>query len=140
MSVLRAGGAAFDPDAFLATSPWTEASVSRVGEPSIFQSRGINTSSGMTVPFTERDWSDWNGMIQDAENFLRDSAFELRRLRSFPGIEDVYVDFPVELRIGRNNVAVQSDCFPPTLIAALGALSIGLEFTIYPCSEEDEET
>jgi hypothetical protein len=54
-------------------------------------------------------------------------------------VEDVRLDFPSCLRIGTNDVVAQFDYFPPALLKAAGNLGIGLELSIYPCSEEDSE-
>jgi hypothetical protein len=47
-------------------------------------------------------------------------------------VEDVRLDFPLDLRIDRRTVVAQFDYFPPTLVSLAGALGIGLEVSIYP--------
>jgi len=55
-------------------------------------------------------------------------------------IEDIRLDFPSELRIGKKDVVCQFDYFPPALLKAAGSLGIGVELSTYPCSEDDERS
>jgi hypothetical protein len=55
---------------------------------------------------------------------------ELSRLRDFPGNEGAMLDFPVEDR----DVAVQTDMFPPELLAMMADLKIALTISRYPRS------
>ncbi len=50
--------------------------------------------------------------------------------QSFPGVEGLTFDFPMETRDG----ATQSDRFPAQLLAHMGALGIDLEVSRYPSS------
>jgi hypothetical protein len=49
-----------------------------------------------------------------------------------PEVEDIRLDFPLDLRIDRENVFTQFEYFPPALVALAGALGCGLEMSIYP--------
>jgi len=82
----------------------------------------------MNVSVSAREFSDLTGQIEDAIQFLIDNAQELNRLRDFPGLERIEVDFPVADR----DVAVQRDAFPNQLISLLGKLRIGLVVSHYP--------
>src|SRR5262245_28464993 len=59
-------------------------------------------------------------------------SFELTVLRAAPGVEDMRLDFPLDLRIDRETVMAQFDYFPPELVSLAGALGLGLELSIYP--------
>lgn len=64
--------------------------------------------------------------------FCRNNHQELQRLRDFPGLEEVELDFPVEVR----DVAVQSDAFPAQMLSLLGGLRIGLVVSRYQASDD----
>jgi hypothetical protein len=61
-------------------------------------------------------------------DFLRENEQELRRLRNFPGLERMDLDFPVEDR----DVVFQRDAFPYPLLSLFGGLHIGLIVSRYP--------
>ncbi len=50
-------------------------------------------------------------------------------------VEDIWLAFAIELRIGRDNVVAQCDYFPPDLVRAAGILGIGIELSTYACCE-----
>jgi hypothetical protein len=125
MCVLRADGDSFEPREFLLLSTLDPCNVFRKGE------RKSETttwhSSGLTVPVSECEFDDFEGQIRDAISFLTVHKDELWRLRSFPGVDEVELDFPVH----RRDVFVQSQSFPSELVALAGELGLGLELSIY---------
>jgi hypothetical protein len=58
---------------------------------------------------------------------LLDHADEVRRLRKFPGVEAVTLDFG----IWRRDVVVQCDHFSEELVRLAGELGVGLELSAY---------
>jgi hypothetical protein len=138
MCVLRAVGTDFDVDAFLATSGFEMCGVRRKGEPRLRSKPDgpRNESSGFNADVSTKAWNDLPGQIQDAKVFLSENEEELRRLRSFPGVEGVELDFPIELRVGENEIVVQSDRLPASLLLAAGRLGIDIVLTLYPPSDE----
>jgi len=84
----------------------------------------------MNVSVSVREFSDLPRQIEDAVRFLSNNSDELKRLRNFPGVERLELDFPVEDR----DVAVQSDLFPARLLLLMGDLRIGLTVSHYPPS------
>ena len=60
--------------------------------------------------------------------FLPSNEKELIRLRDFPGVEGISLDFGIEER----DVPAQREAFPPELLFLLGKLGISLAFTLYP--------
>jgi hypothetical protein len=134
MCVLRAGGSDFDVDAFLATSSLEICGVRRKGELRLRTKPAgpLNERSGFNADVSTKEWGDLAGQIQDARAFLSENEGELRRLRSFPGVDGVELDFPIELRIGTNEIVVQSDRLPADLLLAAGGLGIDIVITCYP--------
>jgi len=92
----------------------------------------------MNVAISDASWGDLPAQVVDAERFLRDNREEIRRLRAFPGVEGITLDFPIELRIGKS-VWAQSDRFPASLVTIAGELGLNLELSIYPPPEEDDD-
>ena len=135
--VLRASGTNFDVDEFLKTSTLDVLTVFRRGE---LQSPTSSVTrkgeySGMNVSVSVREFSDLRGQIDDAVEFCSENDRELRRLRNFPGLEKMDLDFPIEDR----DVVFQSDAFPPELLLLLGGLGIGLIVSRYPLQSAGDD-
>jgi hypothetical protein len=128
--VLRARGSTFAVDEFLAESSLQPITVFHRGQKQSSKSRPV-TASGFHADVSEADFSNLQGQIADAVQFVEQNQDELARLVGFPGIENVSVDFGIEER----DVAAQSERFPPNLLRIMGSLGIWLEFTLYPCQE-----
>jgi len=129
--VLRASGKDFNVDAFLRGSQLEPLTVWHVGEPRAPVSNPIgrqHQDSGMNVSVSLLNFSDLPGQIRDARSFLQDNRSEILRLKEFPGVESIQLDFPIEDR----DVALQSDVFKHELIALLGDLGIDLVVSRYP--------
>jgi hypothetical protein len=136
--VLRASGTNFDVEEFLKTSSLDAVAVFHSGEAELsasVTSQRRTGQSGVNVSVSTREFSDLRGQIDDAVDFLRDNDQELKRLRDFPGLERMDLDFPVEDR----DVVFQSDAFPPDLLSLLGALRIGLVVSRHPAYWGAEE-
>ena len=125
MCVLRAYGDSFAPQQFLLLSTLDPCNVFRKGERK--SEKTTWNSSGLTVPVSECEFDDFQGQIRDAISFLTVHRDELLRLRSFPGVDGLLLDFPVY----RRDVFVQSQSFPSELVALAGELGLGLELSIY---------
>jgi hypothetical protein len=128
--VLRASGVNFDVDEFLKISSLDALTAYHRGavqSPTSSVTRRTD-SSGMKVSVSAREFCDLNGQVDDAVGFLRENDRELRRLRDFPGLERMDLEFPVEDR----DLVFQRDAFPHQLLLLLGELRIGLIVSRYP--------
>ncbi len=134
--VLRASGRNFDVDEFLKTSSLDALAAFHRGETQLPSSSVTRKSevSGMHVSVSTREFSDLTGQIADAIEFLSKNGRELKRLRDFPGLERMDLDFPIEDR----DVVYQRDGFPPQLLSLLGGLRIGLVVSRYPVPSRTE--
>jgi hypothetical protein len=134
MCVLRVTGKEFDAEKYLVLSTLSAYKVFRAGEPRFMSSPEgkRNEVSGFTVDVSRDSWADLRGQVADAITFLKNHEQALAMLRSAPGVEDIRLDFPVDLRIDRKTVMAQFDYFPPELVSRAGALGLGLEISIYP--------
>jgi hypothetical protein len=139
MCVLRVSGKHFDVDGQLASSGLTPYRVFRAGEPrwSSRPNGERHEVSGFTVDVSSASWASLAGQASDAVTFLKKHSDELTILRAAPGVEDMRLDFPVDLRIDRKTVMAQFDYFPPELVSLAGALGLGLELSIYPVDLEE---
>lgn len=135
MCVLHVSGRELDPTLGDALAPYR---VFRVGDP-IRRSRPggpLWDESGFSVEVSEASWSDLGSQVKDACAFLDRHANELRTLRATGAVQDMRLDFPVNLRIGEKNLA-QFEFFPGELVARAGEFGIGLELSIYPSAQEE---
>jgi hypothetical protein len=140
MCVLRVAGSKFDVEAFLRTSEMHPAKVFRAADPrSPSRSDGaLYSTSGFSVAVSDADWSNLPEQVADACAFLERHAHELRALAGLETVENLRLDFPVELRMGRKDVVVQFNYLPPELIKLAGALGMGIEVSMYPGEEEKD--
>jgi hypothetical protein len=136
--VLRAVGTAFDVDGFLRDSPFSGASVFRRGDPRLPGSfdGARRAASGFNVEVSGADLDNLTGKTEEATQFIREHEDELRRLGSFPGVEEVCLDFEIR----RRDEAAQRDLFPADLLWHTGALDIDLVVTHYAVADERDGT
>jgi hypothetical protein len=134
--VLRAVGQCFDPHAFLRDSTLTASPVYLRGELKRPDRPGGARwpSSGFHVDVSDVDFTDLQGQIQEAIQFLEANETDLRRLVHFPGVEHVCLDFGID----RRDVFVQTDRFPPTLLSLAGALDMELELSQYSVADDED--
>ena len=138
MCILRAGGKAFDVDAFMKRTSLPVSRSYRRGEARVPQKKSgrlKHRDSGLTAGVSDASWSRLAAQVRDAEQFLVTYRKELARLARCPGLEYLVLDFPIYLRIGKkirgSVIAAQSDLFPASLVCAAGKLGIGLELSMY---------
>jgi hypothetical protein len=91
-----------------------------------------NDASGINLVVSDADFHEFPRQVEEATAFLQAHKEELARLRGFPGVEAMTLDFG----IARRDVIVQSDFFPPSLIRLAGELGLGIELSQYPVDEE----
>src|SRR6266566_7725814 len=134
MCVLRVSGRQFNPASYLASSRLTPYSVFRAGEPRVASQPSGKThdESGFKVDVSRSSRDNLAGQVADAIAFLEKHKRTLAKLRSIPEVEDIRLDFALDLRIDRKTVFTQFDYFPPALVSLAGALGCGLEMSIYP--------
>jgi hypothetical protein len=129
--LLRASGQHFDVDEFLKVSSLDALAVFHRGEGkasgSVITQRRSDLS-GVSVRVSLQEFSDLVHQIEDAVEFLESNDEELKRLRDFPGVERIDLDFSLEDR----DLVFQSDAFPPRLLSLLGGLRIGLVVSRHP--------
>jgi hypothetical protein len=130
---LRIIGEDLDVEALLQMKLFEPSSIFRRGEPRRrSQPDGERqTNSGICVTVSEAEWSDLPRQVEDAMQFLAKHETALRRAARLPGLSWFVLDFPSELRIGSDDVVVQTDCFPAPLLRAAGELGLGMELTTY---------
>ena len=122
--VLRVSGDDFRVDAFLADSNFRPYHVHHRGDIARRSDRFID--SGISLDVSSAD-GDLDAEITDAIGFLSTHEAELQRLRDFPGVTDMRLDFGYYCR----HVAAQFDYLPPDLLARAGKLGIGIELSLY---------
>ena len=124
---------AFDTEAYLAGSPFTNVVRHARGQPQHPGSLKVWMSSGFNVAVSDADLDDLESQIDDAIAFLDEHEDELRRLGGFEGVEKMEIDFAVAWR----DLAAQSDWFPPELLWRAGALDIALRVTHYLTQQKE---
>jgi hypothetical protein len=130
--VFRASGQSFEVDAFLRESALSAHPVFRRGSPRLPGSGSLASTSGFNVAVSDAEFDNLREQIDDALAFVRRHEAEIRRLRSFPGVETVCLDFGVPWR----DVVAQTDTFPPELLRVMGDLGIELTVSHYQASRD----
>jgi hypothetical protein len=140
-TVLRASGADFAIDDFLAGSKLVPISTFRKGEPRMPASQPNGRKherSGANFSASVAEMSNFELQLEETNGFLREFASEIRSLRVFPGLQGLTLDFGVETKPPHWS----SFTFPSDLLSAAGELDVALELSVYPTRDEsdDEET
>lgn len=136
-AILRANGVGFDPDRFCSESPLRPCALYRRGEPVLPATRPdgrTHSVSRINLVLSEADFHEFHRQVDEATAFLEAEKDEIARLRSFPGMESMTIDFG----IARRDVLVQSDYFPPSLVRLAGELGLGIELSQYPVGEDED--
>ena len=83
----------------------------------------------LIVPVSDCDGGDLPGQVRDAVKFLATHERAIMSLLSGPGVS-ASLDFGVWSK----DTWCQSTVFPPELVAAAGAIGLGLEVSMYASS------
>ena len=130
--ILHATGPKFDVDAFLADSPLKPYRVFHRGERRRKGKRWGLSGFGVEASTA---FGDLQKQCRRASAFLRKFQADLVRLRGFPGVSDVWLDFGYL----RRDVAVQADWLPSDLLRLIGALGFDVCLTLYPNERQMKE-
>ncbi len=134
--VLRASGDDFDVDGFLAESNFEPCAVYHKGEQKHpLKKDNLVASSGFTLDVSEAGFDEFNQQVQDATRFISENHIELARLKSYPGIKSISLDFGVNNNF---DAAAKFLRFPQELIQKVATLNIGLDISLYAISDDDE--
>ncbi len=134
--ILRAWGRLFEVDQCVAKLKLDVTKVYRRGEP-LFrtQPRGARQRfSGFNAVVSDGERSQLARQFRDAGRFLSTHSSQVRRLRRWPGVEGIDLDFGVEWK---RDTVVQSSRIPEPLVALAGKLGLSLEITMYPYAAPD---
>jgi len=134
-AVLRAYGAEFAVDEYVAGCKLPICAVIRRGEP-VFPNTQPNgrrhEQSGVHIIVSDAEFEQFPQQVEDAIAFLNRENDQLRALCQFPGVEAARLDFGV----ARRDVAVQCDYLPPDLIRIASELGLGVEISLYWAVDE----
>ena len=133
--VLRASGPAFDVDAFLRTSDWKPCAVYHQGDKRYPRGEKRCDRSGFNLDIGDVEEDDLDKQIEQSIDFLRLNEEEITRLRHYPGLESMGLDFGVDFK----DSPIQSYRFPAVLVGLAGALGLELEVTLYPTSDSESD-
>lgn len=131
-SVLRVYGTNFDVEGCLASSDLVVDAIHRRGERR--SANSVHEMSGFTVLVSEADGNQFQQQVQDAIAFLRSRSLELARLRSYPGVEGVTLDFGCDFPFKR--VCGRFYSLPHELLTECAALRVEVEISVYGVGQE----
>lgn len=134
--ILRISGRNLDVDKLVQKSSLKPYQVYRRGQP-LFQSKPKGKKlqySGAKFDVSNADFNEFEKQIKDCVRFLSKHKFTLRKLISYKGVDSAILDFGVEIEMGHNNIAFQSEFLPHEILKAAGDLKIGIEISHYPYS------
>jgi hypothetical protein len=131
----RATGDNFDVDAFLASSSLVPDKVFHRGEPCQVNPDRKRPFTGFAVLVAE-NFGRLCSQTTEVTTFLREHEPELSRLSRYPGVSDIRLDFGYDRD---PEAAVQCDYLPPDLLALAGSLGIGIELSLYPRDDGEDE-
>jgi hypothetical protein len=127
-AVLRAAGDDFDSQAYLRDSTLPGVQGWNRGDPMFPRSEGKRCkSSGVHAEVSPADFDEFQQQVADATKFLPEHIDEIRRLRNFPGVESVTIDFG----IWRRDLFAEYKESPEELVRLAGSLGLSLTLSIY---------
>jgi hypothetical protein len=133
--VLRVSGKNLAVDDLLKIISWSPICVWHVGEtrpaPGLRNSQQL--TSGFNIEVSKRDMSDLSGQLDDALNFVKANNAALERVSSFPGVDDLDMDFA--LSWPREN-PMFTDHIPWEFIAAINEFRVSISLSHYETDQE----
>lgn len=135
MCTLRICGDDLDVEALVASLNLETVAAYRRGEPWFKGSTLIRETSGIHVCVSDAGFGNLAGQIDDTCAFIVENRVELAGLRSFPGVETIEFDFPVE----EMDVTIPCYGFPPRLLELLASIGAHLDVSLYPASKPSTE-
>jgi hypothetical protein len=88
------------------------------------------TDYRISFDVSDKDWSDFEGQVQDCISFLAKHFEEIEQLFKTHKVTTAYLDFPIYSRL-YGDIVNQNDNLPKELIVLAGKLSLGIEMAIY---------
>ena len=95
--VLRAYGKYFDVDKFLENSPFIPCAIFYKGKPrSSGKKSKLSKNSGFNLDISDAGFNEFEKQMVDAIFFLQQNYEEIKRLKNFPGLESLGLDFAID--------------------------------------------
>jgi hypothetical protein len=94
----------------------------------------ISDTSGASFVASDADLCDFDRQVTDATKFLKANLGSIRKMKVFPGVESLTLDFGIELR----DAATHSDFLPPDFLKIAADSQVTVELSHYPCSQHEE--
>jgi hypothetical protein len=130
--VLRVDGTKFNVDHFLSDSNLNPCIVYRKGKYRFHTSKCKESKSGMNIVVSDTEGKNIKRQINDAMSFLKKNRNELNRLKNYPGVESMILDFAFDVRVGCEDSYVLFIRLPEELIKKSSQFGIEMEFSLYP--------
>jgi len=99
------------------------------------QGRRVIQKNGANYLVSEAEFDKFNEQKSDAISYLRKNSARLKMVMSLPSLESACLDFGVE----EKDTFTQSSYLEPELLKLAGGLGVGIEISIYPCNDSEEE-
>jgi len=90
------------------------------------------TKSGVFFVASDADMDNFKLQQEETFKFLEKNILQIVKITEFLGVEEVTIDFGVELR----DVAIHCDYLTPKFLGIVAKAGIGIEISHYPCIEE----
>lgn len=88
--------------------------------------------SGLSIQVSGADLSDLEAQIREAVLYLTANRIDLKRLLSYPGIEEKYLSFAIEARNDLSSFIY----FPPSFVTLAGDIGLGIHLCQFQCSDD----
>src|ERR1700749_4898075 len=94
--------------------------------------------SGINFLTSNADFDKLDRQIKGTIKFLEKHRLLLKKITTNENVEFCTLDFGINLRMGYNNIASQSDYFPHKLLKLAGDLQIDIGISLYPLDLEEQ--
>jgi hypothetical protein len=133
--ILRISGEALDIEALLLHRSLVPNRTWRKGEERAIKGKA-HSDSGVSFVASDADFDEFERQLTDANEFLETHASEIAAMAATPGVKYATLDFGVSLY--KDSVA-QFCSFPPKFVRLAASAGLGLEVSMYACSDDTSE-
>jgi hypothetical protein len=133
--ILRISGEALDIEALLLHRSLVPYRTWHKGEERAFKGKA-HSDSGVSFVASDADFDEFERQLTDATKFLETHASEIASMAATLGVQFATLDFGVSLY--EDSVA-QFCSFPPKFVRLAASAGLGLEVSMYACSDDTSE-
>ncbi len=134
--ILRISGEFLDIDSLLSAFPLEVDRIWKKEEPRLLIGE-LNSVSGANFLASDADLAEFDRQVSEATDYLELNAPIISKIVKFSGVQEATLDFGVSIKEG---YVTHFSLLPPKLIQLAASAGIGVEISLYACSNDGDES